>query len=76
MLWRILLVLRGHQLPLAAACSATNVSPRLCPLASLLFPSFVCAHRFSEGLEYVRGLSRPEAAASLQKYGKVGGRRG
>ncbi|KAI3427097.1 hypothetical protein D9Q98_007036 [Chlorella vulgaris] len=27
--------------------------------------------RFSEGLEYVRGLSRPEAAASLQKYGKA-----
>ena len=28
--------------------------------------------RYSEGLEFVKGLSRREAAAALQKYGKVG----
>lgn len=33
-----------------------------------------CARcRYSEGLEYIRGLPRQEAAAALQKYGKVGG---
>ncbi|KAL4429983.1 hypothetical protein ABPG77_004353, partial [Micractinium sp. CCAP 211/92] len=28
-------------------------------------------HRYSEGLQYIRGLPRQEAAAALQKYGKA-----
>ena len=32
--------------------------------------AFLCG-RFNEGLEYIKGLPRREAAAALQKYGKV-----
>ncbi len=55
-----------------AALPCAQCEPEAVLLGLALTCSFFCAHRFSEGLEYVRGLSRPEAAASLQKYGKVG----
>ena len=48
---------------------ATGLPPADRPL----LPSPIChCHRFGEGLEFIKGLSRREAAAALQKYGKVG----